>query len=81
MYRSKHIKKESETSSKGFFDRSKRSQYLSERNSLSNNFLKSPKSDNYFNNDYEENEKPSGNYMRFLEKDEGVYIFFNLYFY
>lgn len=71
-YHSKHIKKDSESSSKGFFDKSKRSQYLSERNSLSNNFLKFSKSDNYFNNDYEENEKPVGNYMKFLEKDEEV---------
>jgi hypothetical protein len=71
--KSKYDKKDSdkEYGSPISHDKNKRSEYLSNRNSLSNGFLRI-KSDT-FNKDYGNNfEKPINNYERFLEKDEEV---------
>jgi hypothetical protein len=77
FYPSKHSRKNSEkefSASKTFQDKSKQSQYLSERKALSNGFIKFSKSDK-FNRDYKDvAEKPSSNYLRFLEVDEEVII-------
>ncbi len=54
------------------FDKSKRSEYLSGRNSLSTGFIRLKSADK-FNKDYGDDvEKPICNYQRFLENDEEV---------
>lgn len=71
--KSKYDRKESEKEygSRLTHEKSKRSEYLSNRNSLSNGFLKI-KSDK-FNRDYENNiEKAINNYQKFLENDDEV---------